>query len=236
MTFRPYPVLTAASLILLATLIWLGNWQLDRARWKAGLIREAEAEARETPVSLREALCGREHPLGAIVDASDAKAQAGQGEVLRVFGRSVRGEAGWRLFQAAPIDCRAQAERILVETGFDPLPGEALPGPAAALTRLSVAPWPAGSEFSPPNNVADNDWHRFEKAQMEQALGTPLAGDYILEAFDGVPPFLLSVPPVRHYGYAITWFGMAIALGCVYLALHHRVGRLSFSRPKETVG
>ena len=36
------------------------------------------------------------------------------------------------------------------------------------------------------------------------------------------------LPPQRHFGYALTWWGMAIGLLGVYLALHHSQGRLRF--------
>jgi surfeit locus 1 family protein len=36
------------------------------------------------------------------------------------------------------------------------------------------------------------------------------------------------LPPQRHFGYAITWWGLAIALIGVYLAFHYQKGRLRF--------
>ena len=41
------------------------------------------------------------------------------------------------------------------------------------------------------------------------------------------------LPPERHLGYALTWWGLAGALVGVYLAFHARQGRLVISlRPK----
>ena len=37
-----------------------------------------------------------------------------------------------------------------------------------------------------------------------------------------------ELPPQRHFGYAITWWGLAMALIGVYLAFHHQKGRLRF--------
>jgi surfeit locus 1 family protein len=37
-----------------------------------------------------------------------------------------------------------------------------------------------------------------------------------------------ELPPQRHFGYAITWWGLAMALVGVYLAFHHQKGRLRF--------
>ena len=38
------------------------------------------------------------------------------------------------------------------------------------------------------------------------------------------------LPPERHFGYAITWWGLAMALAGVYLAFHYQRGRLRFRR------
>ena len=37
-----------------------------------------------------------------------------------------------------------------------------------------------------------------------------------------------ELPPQRHFGYAITWWGLAMALIGVYPAFHHQKGRLRF--------
>ena len=38
------------------------------------------------------------------------------------------------------------------------------------------------------------------------------------------------LPPERHVGYAITWWGLAAGLVVIYALLHVRRGRLSFKR------
>ena len=49
-------------------------------------------------------------------------------------------------------------------------------------------------------------------------------------------PFALApgadvLPPARHLGYAITWYGLALVLLAIYFAYHSSVGRLSFRPP-----
>ena len=49
-------------------------------------------------------------------------------------------------------------------------------------------------------------------------------------------PFALApgadvLPPARHLGYAITWYGLALVLIVIYFAYHVSVGRLSFRPP-----
>ena len=38
-----------------------------------------------------------------------------------------------------------------------------------------------------------------------------------------------NLPPARHLGYALTWFGLALGMIGVYIALHMARGRLRFS-------
>ena len=38
-----------------------------------------------------------------------------------------------------------------------------------------------------------------------------------------------NLPPARHLGYALTWFGLALGMIGVYIALHIARGRLRFS-------
>ena len=50
-------------------------------------------------------------------------------------------------------------------------------------------------------------------------------------------PFALApgadaLPPARHLGYAITWYGLGIVLLIIYFAYHVSVGRLSFAPPR----
>ena len=41
-----------------------------------------------------------------------------------------------------------------------------------------------------------------------------------------------AMPPARHLGYALTWYGLAIVLLAIYFAYHMSVGRLALQRPR----
>ena len=56
MTFRPYPGITIASLIVLAILCGLGFWQLERRDWKLALIAQVERNMAAPPITLDAAL------------------------------------------------------------------------------------------------------------------------------------------------------------------------------------
>jgi hypothetical protein len=52
MTFRPYPGLTIACVLLFAILCGLGAWQLERLQWKLALIARVNGHMAAAPVTL----------------------------------------------------------------------------------------------------------------------------------------------------------------------------------------
>lgn len=225
MYFRPLPVLTLIAIPALAALVWLGVWQGGRAGSKANEIAAFEQHMLEPPLTA-ERVCAKGLATGDIL----APQPAG-GPTLRVFGHRVTGDAGWRHYQAASL-CGAP---VLVETGFDALqiggPGAAMPGAAAQwhVEKFIVTPWPDQPFMAAANSPERNEWSWFDPAAMKAALGQPgLDTRFILAPLEGLPDYLVRTPPETHIGYAVTWFGMAIAFVVIYGLMHARAGRLRF--------
>ncbi len=231
MYFRPYPILTLLAIPALAALIALGVWQSQRAGWKAGLIANFEQASKAEPRPPEAILCGGKPEAGIVVSPP-----AGGGKALRVFGHDAGGVAGWRLFQAVATPCGA----VLAETGFEVLdiggPGGALPvtktpGP---VSRFLVEPWPEKPLMAADNAPERNEWHWFDAHGMARELGVAgLDIPFILTPLTGMPDFLTRTPPETHIGYAVTWFGMAIAFAVIYALFHVRAGRLRFGKDRE---
>src|SRR6185436_6290635 len=235
----------------LAALIWLGVWQLQRAQWKADLTAQYEQAAKAPPQPLGVAICSfaklnraptREElyrPIdGANVVAAALMSWPPAGARFRMFGQDANGNAGWRhLVVTDPPDCLADQGRILVEGPFEPfIPGQqpvvADAGPAPA--RYMAVEWPAKPVFAMANSPMDNDWHWFDAAAMASYLDVPKINDrFYLEIMpEELPAFLSRTPVATHYGYAATWFGMAIAFAVIYALFHARAGRLRFRKPE----
>lgn len=232
MHFRPLPVLTLLAIPSLAALLWLGAWQLSRAQWKEGLIADFERAAAAAPASLDDALCGPDHsPIANVVTIGRA-----EGLQLRVFGQNSAGQPGWRLFQAVHPACYSATGGVLAETGFEPLligegPYTAPAARADAVGKFIVERWPERPAFAPENAPQRNEWHWFDAPAMADFLnGGPVDQRFILTKLEGMPSHLARTPPSTHIGYAVTWFGMAIALVVIYGVFHARAGRLRFGR------
>lgn len=220
--FRPLPVMTLFALIALAILVSLGRWQFDRYNEKRRLAEQPVAQM----------------TLAAYEPILDG--------MQLVYG--VRdGEPGWRVF--APV--RDGDTVVFVDSDFSP--GTSAPNwrelryPAALrlgqpISGAALRPG-ATPAFSPPPELLKRVWFHIDLPAMGRAAGIENVADYYLAtSYVGVDgrtepnPFAVAagvdpLPPARHLGYALTWWGFAVVLMGVYFAYHVSAGRLGF-RPK----
>jgi surfeit locus 1 family protein len=231
MYFRPLPVLTSIAVPALIALVALGVWQNQRAGEKAQQIAAFAAHMRAPPLTQDQA-CAEGVSLGQILAPP-----AASGAMLRVFGHRADGAAGWKHYQAADVCGRP----VLVETGFDALaiggPGAALPQAATTSPpdRFIVTPWPEQPLMAAPNAPERNEWSWFDAPAIIKALGLPtLDTRHVLAPLEGMPDYLVRTPPETHIGYAVTWFGMAIAFAVIYGLMHMRAGRLHFGKASRS--
>lgn len=229
MHFRPYPLLTLFAIPALAALIALGVWQAQRAGWKAEQVVAYEQTLAAPPMPVEHA-CAAGLAEGQIIPLVE-----GRGATLRMFGHRSDGTPGWKLLQPADL-CGSV---VLVQTGFDALeiggPGGKLPTPPPPPpTRLIVQNWPERPFMPGPNAPAKNEWHWYDAPAIAAAVGEPgLDARVLALPLDGTPDFLVRTPPETHIGYAVTWFGMAIAFAVIYAVFHMRAGRLRFGKAKR---
>jgi surfeit locus 1 family protein len=213
-------------LIGLAILIGLGEWQLQRLKWKEDLLARIAAlqtaSARPLETVLR---AGGDMDY---VRASFACPDLERRPMLRLF--SVRdGVAGYRLITACPVSAGA-TQSVLVDRGFVSLelaavamqPGRALlPGPITGVLRKGDKP----TFVTPVNRVSQNLWYSRDVPAMARTLGVAAPAPVFLMLEQPAPPAGGPTPapvpidiPNRHLEYAITWFGLAAALVGVYVA------------------
>lgn len=213
-------------LIGVAILVFLGCWQLQRLHWKEDLLARIAA-LRTAPARPVESILKGGGDMDFVrvrLDCPDLEHHP----LLRMFG--VRGGvAGYRLIAACPV-AGGPYTSILVDRGFVPLeqadaamrPGRAgLPGPIIGLLRKGDKP----TFVTPANRVAANLWYWRDIPAMAKQLDAPAPAPVFLmleqpAALAGGPipaPVPIDIPN-RHLEYAITWFGLAVALVGVYVA------------------
>ena len=227
MMFRPLPVLTLFSAISLGILLLLGNWQWDRY---------SEKMAREA--------AGPPEWDRAEIDVGDASTIAVR---TVMFGKPV-----WKI--VSPIGSDAEgASRFavleLIEAKEPPARRPASDTPLAGQTVEGIFTAPPGrNSFSLEPDPENGIWFAFERGKIADSLGlappadAPLFEPVELKFTDANGMARLvrnpyadfyqgdTLPPQRHFGYAITWWGLAIALIVIYAVFHHSQGRLRFRK------
>lgn len=226
-----FPIVgTIATAIALALLIALGVWQLQRLKWKEGLLAHIAAlqtaPARALAPELDALAHGRDVDFTRVAVTCPGLATA---PFLQLYGLK-DGQPGYRLVSACPVD-GAPYRTLLVDRGFVPDSVTARPPvdrasqvPVAMTGILRVPDKP--SFVTPANDVAANRWFSRDVPAMARALSAPQPAPIFLYAETSSNPGFAALAPAplpsnipnRHLEYALTWFGLAAGLVGVYAA------------------
>jgi len=233
--------MTIAALVALIILVGLGNWQMQRLAWKEALIAQVTARVELPPAPLAEVL-SQGTPDEITYRPVTVSGVFDHGREIHLFGQNLDGFAGYFIY--TPL-MRANEPTVIVNRGFVPTP---LKDPAArlvgqiegrvTLTGLVRAPR-AGNAFQPQNDADRNEWFRANLNEMASHLGEAIAAPVFVDA--GPTPNPGGWPQGgqtrinfrnSHLGYALTWYGLAVTLLGVYIAVHIGAARIGFKRRK----
>ena len=203
----------------LAVLCSLGVWQMQRMEWKTAYLAEISARIAAAPVALPlqpDPQADRYLPVFA----------EGQftGEAVEVLSSTKRQGVGVRVIGVFSTEGR----RVLVDRGYLPEAERAAPR-AVTLARVEGnLQWPQDSNrFTPPPDATTGLWYARDVAAMAQALDTE-ATLIVARAptGDGIAamPVDTSGIPNDHWGYAITWFLLAVVWAGMTVGLVWRTG------------
>ncbi len=234
--FRPLLVPTLWFVPALALLIGLGVWQVQRLHWKLDLIARVESRISDPAVPLDDALA---HGLAnAEWRRVSVNGTFQNDKELYLFAPSNAGQPGYHVVTPLVLE---GGSAVLIDRGFVP---EDLKNPQArpkgqlegditvtGVLRLSEAP----GLFTPAPDQAKRILYVKDIPGMAQAAGVRLRAPILIEADDTPNPGEYPKGgqtrvdfPNNHLQYAITWFGLALALIVIYLLYHRKQGRLSF--------
>lgn len=202
----------------LAVLLSLGFWQIERLAWKKGILARIEANMNAEPVAVIPALgdSNLEYSRACVSGKFLHKKE------LYVFAANLSGEGGINLYTPMEFE---RGRVIIVNRGWVP---NALKSPETrAAGQLEGVQKVCGvlrldrrqGFFTPGNNPEKNRWFTPEVSAMAQAAGVKEAAPFFLEADNTPNPGGYPIGgqtfvniPNNHLGYAITWFGLAVAL------------------------
>ena len=236
---RPTGSLFGWALALLGMALFgsLGVWQMDRARQKEAMLAEASA------------ILSARVPL-ALAAASDATHRTsydwaqGSGHftaapAVLLDNQGHQGRPGIRVLRVfQPEDASIP---LLVDLGWLPLPGDRRlpairrwPGPRS-VSGLLAPPPSAGIARAVAMPQADGNLlvTSLDQALLAEALQLPALAPRILRLDPSIGIGYArdlqilpnTLPPERHLGYAVQWFGLAVAVFITALVLTLRTRR-----------
>nr|WP_295379022.1 SURF1 family protein [Pseudoxanthomonas sp.] len=229
----PLAVGWTLALIVIALFCGLGTWQLGRAQQKeAMLAASGKILSERRPVPLDQAA---RPGLKDDYAWTAARGRFPPGPAVLLDNQNHDGRAGiraYRVFQAEG------APPLLVELGWLPLPGDrklpviVLPEGEQDLSGL-LAPPPAGGlvkAVSAPQPGGDRLVTGLDMPALARELGLPALAPRVFRPDPALPLGYArdldilpnTLPPERHLGYAVQWFGLALAVFITALVVSRR--------------
>lgn len=230
MTPSRFISLSLAALCGTVVLLGLGVWQLQRMDWKQDLLEKLQSRASAPPIAMAQAVEMSTRSNGDIrFIRVHARGRYRHDAEIHLHGIQNK-QAGWRVI--TPFET-VEGQVVLVIRGFVP---EAFKSPetrsAGQVTdTVSIVGQVRYGEtqtmFVPDNNPGANQWYWRDLAAMQEAARKSArltaVGFYLdLETpghsaeWPRPQPLAAAGLHNRHFGYALTWFGLAGALVAVY--------------------
>lgn len=204
-----------------AVLLGLGIWQMQRLHWKEAALAQIGARIEAAPVAL---------PLLPNEIEDEYRNVSVSGNLIEapihvLTSRKPEGP-GFRVIQKLMLD---DGKRLLVDLGFIGEQAKDVQAFAGQVTVTGALLWPDEADsFTPDPNLARNIWFARDLPAMADALGTePIL--IVARATDpGLAPRLTPVSidiPNDHFGYAVTWFSLALVWGLMTVYALSRIKR-----------
>ncbi len=213
-------ILCGLMVLLIAALISLGIWQIERLSWKEDLIARVDQRARAEAVS-----APNRSEWNEVSRAKDEYRHVAAEGILQndketlIYASTTLGAGYWVLTPLKLFD----GTSILINRGFVPTdkrdPAARSEGQITAplkITGLLRISEPKGT-FIKSNDPTNDRWYSRDVAAIAERRGVDNAAPYFIDA-DATPnPGSLPVGgltqvvfPNNHLVYAITWFALAI--------------------------
>lgn len=211
----------------LAVLVGLGTWQVQRLAWKEALLATIDERIHADPLPLDEVASRYPEIEYVPVTATGRFDHAAERHVFTTW----EGESGYDVFTPLLL---GENRAVLVNRGFVPFdrkdPATRADGQVGGevtvtgLARRGLAEKP--SWVVPDNDPAKNVFYWKDVRAMRETSGLDPAIDvlpFVVDAGDAANPGGLPVGgttlidlPNNHLQYAVTWYGLALALCGVF--------------------
>ena len=218
------------TMAMLLVLLGLGSWQVKRLFWKQALLAQiAHAEA-GPPVPLAQLEPAGETPFTPSPYLKVSASGIFLPDETALYGAEVRDVVSGPAMGAQLIEPlrEANGELVLVDRGWVPLSRtQPLDQPTGEVTVSGyVRPGDSPHWFSATDDPSARRFFTLDPKAIGTAIGLPQVQPFVLvvlatEARGGgdewpAPAQHLPRPPNNHLSYAITWYGLAVALAVIF--------------------
>ena len=201
------------SAFLVAVLLGLGTWQVYRLTWKSRILADIAAAEAGDPIPL-----ARATPYAKVTLTGRPRA-----DLTAFYGVEVRDTQTGPTMGAhllVPLE-RAGEPPVLVDLGWVPGSWHARTDPGEApVTIVGYArPPDVAGLFSAADDPGTRHFYTLNPPVIAAALGLPAVAPFSVVALGDAPAGrwpdpvrTLPRPPNNHLMYAITWYGLALAM------------------------
>ncbi len=208
-------------LVLLGLLVALGFWQLQRGAEKARILQAIETRVVEPPL---EVAATPLDPAAFEYYRAQASGAWDAGQTILIDNQILDGRPGYHVI--TPLKLSGSETRLLVNRGWIPWPERRsiVPRPETATGAvrvhgiLKLPPDDFYTLETRPPRIGDPVWQNLDMAAFGTQAGYPVQPMVLLLDADADGGFSRRWPTVkdewvaRHRGYALQWFGLALAL------------------------
>jgi surfeit locus 1 family protein len=210
---------------MLAVLLALGTWQIQRLHWKVALLAQI-ARAEAAPAV---ALSASPEPFTKVQVTGQLRDNLSASYGADVRDTPAGTQLGTQLI--VPVE-RKDGDTILVDRGWVP---ESRPHPIAqpggeVTIEGYVRPGDTPGLFSATDNPATRQFYTLDPRAIGAALGLHSVAPFVVIAMGPAPPERypdparhLPRPPNNHLSYVITWYGLAFALVVIFVLWARKV-------------
>lgn len=231
--FTPHLMLVLITVLAVAIMMILGNWQLERAKEKSTLLYSLTQHQSEVTKPLRISEIGQLKNMQQVQISGELQ----NNRQLLLDNKFHQHQIGYYVF--TPVKIAANKPWVLVNRGWVARPADIHQLPI--LAPIDGVQKITGTVYKPSNKVLllgsfeDNPgkWpriiQRIDFKQIEKSLQHPVY-PWLLVLQAGQPgayvtdwkPVIIS--PARHYGYAFQWYALALTLVALFIVtnLHKR--------------
>jgi len=212
-----------STLAMLAVLLFLGTWQVQRLMWKQAVLAAIAAAEQRPAVPL-----AGNPPALSRVRAAGIFAPG-----VALYGAEVRTLAGAPTGGARLLGVllRDGAPPVLVDRGWVPVPTPPIVAGAATIDGY-LRPADAPGMFTPADDLSGLRFYTLDPAAIGRALGIAGLAPYVLVAMGPAPlsgfpdpARTMPRPTNNHLVYAATWYGLALVLLVIFAIYSRKVIR-----------